>query len=503
MTSPRDGPNSTYDAVPYRGVCSENKLGGLQLSKAKEGAQPACKNREGEHFRMRTWKTPHGQSRCGNSESCPEPRSGFGPISLLAFLLIVAACACASGKPDVASYAELPDNSTTTPDISVLTEVDVVDSQAVTDANAELLDVDSSSDPDSSGHELFVAEVADTPDFLAVADTPQDDNEDDTSVPPPDAIDVQDAAGVDLAFVSPDCGNGVCENLEKIGQFACTKDCGVDFLCGNGICEPWESATSCSGDCLFVCGNGKCEPFEDYIVCPSDCPDMCGDGLCQPLESQKQCPADCYTVCGDAKCMLHETIKNCPQDCLLALCGNNLCASYEIGICPEDCTTSCGDGKCIANENYLNCSADCWNTCGDGGCEPWESQVSCAQDCTTTCGDGKCIMQENPSTCATDCPSKCGDNVCNDWEDVAKCPADCPKCGDGICNQKKQETCQTCPSDCKPCPYSNGCTIQPKYPTCAGCLCEATVCAFDDWCCTKNWDEICVAECIAVGTKCP
>jgi hypothetical protein len=37
---------------------------------------------------------------------------------------------------------------------------------------------------------------------------------------------------------------------------------------------------------------------------------------------------------------------------------------------------------------------------------------------------------------------------------------------------------------------------------CGGCSCEAVVCAADDYCCSTEWDKLCVQKCADAGS-CP
>jgi len=112
------------------------------------------------------------------------------------------------------------------------------------------------------------------------------------------------------------------------------------------------------------------------------------------------------------------------------------------------------------------------------------------------------MLAETPVSCPADCKSTCGNWVCEAWENSGTCPGDCPVCGDGKCSKSLGESCLTCAADCGKCPFSNGCKPSFLYATCDGCACEAQVCALDEWCCTKTFDKICVAECVALGMKC-
>ncbi len=84
--------------------------------------------------------------------------------------------------------------------------------------------------------------------------------------------------------------------------------------------------------------------------------------------------------------------------------------------------------------------------------------------------------------CTPQCDGKqCGDNGCD-----GICGTCCPDqtCNDGVCAGG---------AGCEP---SNG-------ASCGGCPCEECVCAMDEYCCTGQWDEICVSECVEHCGGCP
>ena len=74
-------------------------------------------------------------------------------------------------------------------------------------------------------------------------------------------------------------------------------------------------------------------------------------------------------------------------------------------------------------------------------------------------------------------------------------------CGNGIC--ASNETCETCPADCgpcAPCTHSPCKTGGPLKKDCAPCV--AKICQQDTFCCTQNWDDVCVDQAEASNCGC-
>lgn len=109
----------------------------------------------------------------------------------------------------------------------------------------------------------------------------------------------------------------------------------------------------------------------------------------------------------------------------------------------------------------------------DPACDPCVAAV-CAVDpiCCEASWDDACVKAVE-SVCGETCPGQgCGDGVCAPGEDCSSCPQDCGSC----------PTCEQ--SVCEP--------GAPLDPTC-GDPCVSAVCAADPYCCTNEWDRVCVA----------
>ncbi|MGB0591382.1 MAG: lamin tail domain-containing protein, partial [Myxococcota bacterium] len=102
--------------------------------------------------------------------------------------------------------------------------------------------------------------------------------------------------------------------------------------------------------------------------------------------------------------------------------------------------------------------------------------------CDFSCGDGECAADESCETCVADC------GTCEGG------------CGDAACGI--DETCLSCPEDCGAC-EGDCCDDLNGTPGCVDPVIAECVCALDSWCCTNEWDDICVewayTDCEACG----
>lgn len=120
--------------------------------------------------------------------------------------------------------------------------------------------------------------------------------------------------------------------------------------------------------------------------------------------------------------------------------------------------------------------------CGtEGGADPsGQYQFDCAT-CEPACESGYKCVAGVCEECIADCNGKsCGGDGCGG--SCGECAVE-NVCVDGICMGK-------------------GCTPEVD-PGCGGCYCEACVCGLDSWCCTWDWDSVCVDICIEECGGCP
>ncbi|NUN15234.1 MAG: lamin tail domain-containing protein [Myxococcales bacterium] len=127
-----------------------------------------------------------------------------------------------------------------------------------------------------------------------------------------------------------------------------------------------------------------------------------------------------------------------------------------------------------------------------------------ACDATSVCGDDMCGDEEGCQSCAEDCGS-CDPCVPTDQPGCGGCECESCVCDldDFCCTVQWDELCVvSCIADCgEDTCTSDGCG--PSVLTgCGGCECEACVCAGDPFCCDVQWDETCVDSCAACGQDC-
>ena len=251
-------------------------------------------------------------------------------------------------------------------------------------------------------------------------------------------------------YVVVDGYNGTMGSFTLSAQCACDtdcegKECGVDGCGGEcGVCPVQHECQDNLCVCIPDCVGKQCGPDGCGGDC-GECLGICEGGLCHlgPGCEEAEIP-----FCADCDC----------QECVCALdafCCDVAWDELCVGECIDDCggcavMDDCDDAVCEGYESCINCPGDCacedpavcWlNAC----CEPWCGGMNCGDDgCGGTCGD-------------------CGEDAV---------------CTDGVCLV-----------------LGPGCVPTLEVPGCGGCDCEECVCELDAWCCTNEWDSLCVGEC--------
>lgn len=298
----------------------------------------------------------------------------------------------------------------------------------------------------------------------------------------------------------PPCGNDICESgLEDC--INCPEDCGP---CPVGDCckphdfpgceDPFVMLCVCSND-LYCCDiewDELCVQSVNEFDCGTcDLPAVCEDGQCEEPEDCQTCPEDCGPcppVCGDEECWQgDENCNSCPQDC-----GDCVGECCEVNLTPG-CEDP-GITACVCETDFYCCDSS-W----DIMCVKEVEQYGCGECAEpVVCSNGLCDGEEDCESCPEDCgpcPPFCGDQVCTPFEDCLTCPADCgpcpPECGDGNCDGEPfDEDCGSCPEDCGICPGS--CCEKGEGPGCQETGCQDLVCQFDSFCCSFQWEALCV-----------
>jgi hypothetical protein len=285
--------------------------------------------------------------------------------------------------------------------------------------------------------------------------------------PPDDGRIAADGASVDAAGI-PDAGSSCAHELCELGgPLAPSCHPCAEIVClFDGFCctSAWDEF--CVQETAFLCADG--------------CESRCGDGICALDGSERctSCPVDCG-VCGECAHGLCEP--GGPLDPSCDPCVETICAVDPY------CCLAAWDDLCRGEVSTL-CGLDCGGPgCGDGACAPSESCASCPTDCgpCAVCGDGGCAAGEGCTSCPTDCgpcPGACGDGFCATGESCASCSGDCGNacgaCAHDVCMEGA-----ALEDDCSPC--------------------VSSVCGVDPFCCSVEWDEVCVEEAAgACGTPC-
>ena len=153
-----------------------------------------------------------------------------------------------------------------------------------------------------------------------------------------------------------------------------------------------------------------------------------------PESPESSCgPDSCGDACGECQLPQHACVGGvcvCQPACEGKECGGDGCDG-TCGECagPQDL---CVDGVCV-------CQPACeGKECGGDGCDG--SCGGCPGP-NESCVDGSCV-------CVPDCDGQCSDDGCG-----SSCPG-C--CGNGICEQQADESCDLCPEDCGDCECGNG-----------------------------------------------
>jgi len=260
------------------------------------------------------------------------------------------------------------------------------------------------------------------------------------------------AADLDILVTQAPCDEETC-----LGMGADTVE--LDVLAGKKYYFVVDGQLDAFGPFMLKlqCDSG-CAPQCEGRECGSD---GCG-GTCGKCEGESHCSADGECVEGPLPgCEASETAGCGGCACEACVCGqddyccttlwDDFCAQLCAGPCEGCATGVCGDDVCDAGETCDSCVPDC-------GCQEGE-----------VCTAGFC--------CLPSCTGKeCGDDGCG---------GSCGDCPEGkSCNGQFQ------------CVIGGGAGCEPSQtPGCGGCPCEACVCAMDDFCCSTQWDSLCVTEC--------
>jgi hypothetical protein len=322
-------------------------------------------------------------------------------------------------------------------------------------------------------------------------------------------------------------GKIVCNQLVASSTEKCN---GLDDNCsgqadegnpeGGGTCD-----TGLLGACkvgAFKCQDAKLKCSQTVQPTPEKCNNIDDNCSGQTDEGNPEGGGDCNTglkgVCaaGKQKCQAGqlvcsqttqdgpETCNNLDDDCDGMVDegnpgGGNACSTGLQGVCSAGIDT-CTNGQVICKqsvqstaEGSTNCSDAKDNDC-DGKTDVSDSDCACSHALCTTgaklfigCATNNVVNQCVTDICKFD-PFCCN----NSWDSL---------CVERVRTVCKSLTCSESKGNCPTAPCDAGAASTPFTSNCdsAKAACVAKVCAADSYCCTNDWDSICVDE---VTTKC-
>ena len=328
--------------------------------------------------------------------------------------------------------------------------------QSVPDVGAEPDAADATATSDTTVADV-AADVAPTVDSAPPAAEVGPDLPDVEEVPDADALG-PDASPDAVADAEPDA-------VADTEPDASEPDASEPVPCNAELCKDSNPCTTdyCHDElgCIF---QAHTEPCDDGDPCTA--PDLCASSVCvgEPLDcddddpcTEDACDPDtgcghsvvpgCAGICGDLGCddSIGETCQTCPEDCGPCGTDSDCCDLHTIGSCSEAPIEAC--------------VCDARPACCEG---PW---------------DAACVALASHA-----------------------CGAPCQSCGDALC--APDETCQTCPEDCGPCPVFSDCCQALDDPGCSDGACQTLVCALDPYCCDTQWDFQCANEASEVCPGC-
>lgn len=284
-----------------------------------------------------------------------------------------------------------------------------------------------------------------------------------------------------------DCGSSLYQCIEfGSGQKRCLARCS-NSMCPRGFtCKQTRQGTHClpqnvyfcpclnASDCTEdrLCRQGLCIAKEGKVGDPCSLSAPCATELqCEPLISGNRCVFPCArTSCPigyicktlpnfqricvkPAKLEIGEFCDGVLQRCKSGFTCAKLVDQEGTTACVETCSlqsTCKSGGTCNLGTSPRFCQCSTNAECGRGSrCKDLGSGgarvCECIQKpCAKACGNGVCEAKigENCETCALDCGCTIG-FVC----DHSVCRKD-SQCGDGVCEANKGETCSNCKADC-------------------------------------------------------
>jgi len=282
-----------------------------------------------------------------------------------------------------------------------------------------------------------------------------------------DAAGVNEVMGIEIGDANVTYGMGKCASINITGDVDCgvCVPCAEDIDCDTIPVDPLimdllsdNPLAAVAGVLLISMLYGDEEAHDLHFYCQ---PIGLGYGVCAPCSNPLQ---KCGTGSSGGS-------GNCDHDvCTAGTALDPSCGACAEAVCSHDnfCCESEWDSVCVSEVDQY-CATSC---SGEGGCAPDICTNDALEAQDTSCGP--CVE----AVCTADpfCCNKQGGS----WDDLCMNAAlENPACADlcgggGGCAHSECEAGGPLTDDCSDC--------------------AAAICAADGWCCSNEWDSLCVEQ---------
>ncbi|MDA1007739.1 MAG: hypothetical protein O2800_01860 [Planctomycetota bacterium] len=274
----------------------------------------------------------------------------------------------------------------------------------------------------------------------------------------------------DTVHAYPSCSDAECCTVVCSADPAC---CALtwDQSCVDGallLCSPYECGSQLAGSCCLSHSTPGCrDAFCCQFICTMDayCCEVRWDVVCAML-ADTECGLQC--ACGPIETSGGPVSLSCFATHYSPGCGDWGCCDTICNADPFCCAVS-WDEACVAVANHF-CSSSFADVCGYQ-----LDNIPLAASCVVPhpwggCEDGGCC----DSVCSLfpECCTVIWDEAC-----VAVAIDICERCGEAL---------------------TESCFSAHGSPNCNATACCDAVCAIDPFCCSDEWDSVCVKQAIAV-----
>ena len=255
---------------------------------------------------------------------------------------------------------------------------------------------------------------------------------------------------------------GCCDNAA-----CCSAVCIVDPPCCTTL---WDQ--SCVEEASLICQELDCGSLSAGDCCLTHGSAYCRDAKC--CESVCQLDPFCCEVVWDIQC-----VDGVLQFCLEVACpcgtGGGGGGCFDVHEVPGCASLACCNSVC-------NSDPFCCGVTWDASCVA-AAETFCAQNPACKGATGSCLIEHAEPGCSD---PACCDKVC------AADPFCCAVEWDAGCVKEVSELCEGCGDV-----FAGPCRQPHKTPACDDAVCCELVCAADPFCCEFAWDANCATEAVS------